>query len=94
VVFRVTLLSLSPEFLAALHLVHCALLVFVWRPPAVRVSEKAVRALRECPHLKIEIWRTRFCGFNLDMDHPSLGVFIEDTILTIKNYSSVCVVRY
>jgi len=25
---------------------------------------EAVRALRECPHLKIEIWGTRFCGFN------------------------------
>jgi hypothetical protein len=24
---------------------------------------KAVRAPRECPHLKIEIWGTRFCGF-------------------------------
>jgi ketosteroid isomerase-like protein len=25
---------------------------------------EAVRALHECPHLKIEIWGTRFCGFN------------------------------
>ncbi len=25
-------------------------------------GEKAVRALRECPHLRIEIWGTRFCG--------------------------------
>jgi hypothetical protein len=24
---------------------------------------KTVRALRECPHLKIEIWGTRFCGW-------------------------------
>jgi hypothetical protein len=25
---------------------------------------------RECPHLKIEIWGTRFCGVNLDVGHP------------------------
>jgi len=25
-----------------------------------------VRALRECPHLRIEIWGTRFCGFSSD----------------------------
>jgi len=30
---------------------------------------EAVRALRECPHLRIEIWGTRFCGSNLDMGH-------------------------
>ena len=34
----------------------------------------AVRALRECPHLRIEIWGTRFCGFNLDVGHPQIRV--------------------
>ena len=68
--FRMTLLSLSPEFLAALHLAHHALLVFVQRQPAARVSEKAVRALREYPHLRIEIWGTRSVGFTLNLGHP------------------------
>jgi hypothetical protein len=43
-----------------------------WLPKAEsRLSlATAVRALRECPHLKIEIWGTRFCGVNLDVGHP------------------------
>jgi hypothetical protein len=32
--------------------------------------KSAVRALRECPHLRIEIWGTRFCGVNLGVRHP------------------------
>src|ERR1700722_2881381 len=39
-------------------------------PSGIGRLRKAVRALRECPHLKIEIWGTRFCGFNPDMGHP------------------------
>jgi hypothetical protein len=36
-----------------------------WGTRAVSAGlRKAVRALRECPHLKIEIWGTRFCGFD------------------------------
>ena len=31
-----------------------------------------VRALRECPHLRIEIWGTQFWGFTLDLGHPPL----------------------
>ena len=26
----------------------------------------------ECPHLRIEMWGTRFCGFNLDVGPPPL----------------------
>jgi hypothetical protein len=26
-------------------------------------EKEAVRASRECPHLRIEIWGTRFCGY-------------------------------
>jgi hypothetical protein len=36
----------------------------------VESGGKTVRALRECPHLRIEIWGTRFCGSNLDVGHP------------------------
>jgi hypothetical protein len=32
-----------------------------------RGEREAVRAERECPHLRIEIWGTRLCGFNLDV---------------------------
>src|SRR5216684_7817967 len=30
------------------------------------ILEYRVRALRECPHLRIEIWGTQFCGSNLE----------------------------
>jgi hypothetical protein len=39
----------------------------------VESGGKTVRALRECPHLRIEIWGTRFCGSNLDVGHPPRG---------------------
>jgi hypothetical protein len=35
--------------------------IFMYGPPA---------ALRECPHLRIEIWGTQFFSFNLDVVYP------------------------
>ncbi len=38
--------------------------------PIVPGFRESIRALRECPHLRIEIWGTRFCGVTLDVGHP------------------------
>ena len=37
---------------------------FMYGPPA-----KTVRAWRECPHLRIEIWGTQIC-YGLHLGHP------------------------
>ena len=35
----------------------------------VEFGQERFAPSRECPHLRIEIWGTRFCGVNLDVGH-------------------------
>ena len=34
---------------------------------------------RECPHLKIEIWGTRFCGFDFDVGNARKRSLVADS---------------
>jgi hypothetical protein len=52
-------------------------------------TDKAVRALRECPHLRIEIWGTRFCGSNLDVGHLPDKRLLPSTSSTRGAHTSI-----
>jgi hypothetical protein len=41
------------------------------------LCRKAVRASRECPHLKIEIWGTHLCGGGLELEVEEAGGAVE-----------------
>jgi hypothetical protein len=55
------------EFNVSMPMSSCFEFVITQKSSDWRGVVEAVRALRECPHLRVEIWGTQVCGFNLNV---------------------------